>query len=51
MSLFLLCDQYTVCFVLFIWMVCEMGGKWSYNNYLVGCCFQDVFKKIFQVFP
>ena len=27
------------CLACLIWMVCEMGGKWSYS-----CCFQDLFK-------
>ena len=25
-------------------MVCEMGGKWSYNCCFVGCCFKKLFK-------
>ena len=25
------------------WMVCEMGGKWSYNSF-VGCCFENCFQ-------
>ena len=25
-------------------MVCQMGGKWPYSCYFVGCCFVDLFK-------
>ena len=30
--------------VCLIWMVCEMGSKWLYSYYFVGCCFYDLFK-------
>ena len=42
-SLFLL--QWPPCFVLVTWMVFEIRGKWSYICYLVGCFFQDLFKR------
>ena len=34
----------TTCLARLTWIVCEMGGKWSYNFCFVECCFQDLFK-------
>ena len=36
--------QYPACLACLTRMVCEMSGKWPYNCYFVGCCFQDLFK-------
>ena len=41
MSLFLLFQQCPTCLVRLIWMVLEMGGRWLYSYYFVGCCCQD----------
>ena len=43
MSLSLLLQQCHACFVRFIWMVLETGGRWPYSSCFVGCCFQNLF--------
>ena len=44
MSLSLLFLQYPACLVRLIWIVCEIGSKWSYSYCFVGCYFQDLLK-------
>ena len=39
----LLLQQCLTCLVCLIWMVLEMGGRWTYSCCFVGCCFQDLF--------
>ena len=41
MSLSLLLQQWSV---YLSWMVSEMGDKWPYNCWFVGCCFLNLFK-------
>ena len=43
-SSFLLYQQSAACLVRFTWMVCEMGGKWSYSCCFVEYLYQDWFK-------
>ena len=44
MSSSLLLQQCPACVVRLTRMVCEIGGRWPYSCFLVGCCFHDLFK-------
>ena len=44
MSLCFLLQEYSAYFARLTWIVCEIGGWWSYNCCFVGCCFQGLFK-------
>ena len=40
MSSLLLFQKYPACLIRLIWIVLEMGGRWSYSCCFVGCCFK-----------
>ena len=44
MSSSLILQQSTVCFICLIWMVCEMGERWTYSCYFVGWSIQYFYK-------
>ena len=44
MSSSLLLQQCPACLVRLTRMFCEIGGRWPYSCFLVGCCFHDLFK-------
>ena len=50
MSSFLLLLHCPVGLAHFIWMICEMGGKWLYKCCFVGCCFQGFVQNSMQPF-
>ena len=39
----LLFQQCPACLVRLTWIVLEMGGKWQYSSFFMGCCFHDLF--------
>ena len=54
MSWSLLIQLCPACLVRLIWIVLEMGGRWTYSCCFVGCCFQDLFnmaRSILVQFP
>ena len=44
MSSSLLLQQYPACLVRLTRMVCEIGDRWPYSCFLVGCYFHDLFR-------
>ena len=46
MSSSLLLQQCPACLVRLTWIVFVIGGRWPYSWCLVGCCCQDLFKKL-----
>ena len=45
MSLSLIYQQCSAYLACLIWVVCEVGGKWTYSCCFVGCCFQNLLKR------
>ena len=43
MRLLTLLKQCPACLARLIWMVLEMGSRWSYSSCFEECCFQDLF--------